>query len=152
MKDESKEVEGSTSLPKPAVEDAIKLTIEYSEPRQAILFIVEYGGYLSCWSERSVEEALGGLTLAQMDDKYAMESPMMEYGVNFNGFNYITQGSLGQAVIAHLTEQEYQFSQQIREEPELVLHGLGVKVSSSTQCRNEEGFAVEQGGVTIGLL
>jgi len=111
--------------PGPVHEDAIDLTIEYSEARQALLWMTEYGGYLSCWSQHSINESIGGLSLAHMEGEGEYSSfSLVEYGINFDGFNYKTQSSLGQAVVDYLTKQGYQLGQNTLAQPDMVLSGL----------------------------
>jgi len=110
-----------------ATDDAIALTIEYSESRQSLLWMVEYGGALSCWSERSIQEAIGGLLLASVGDDWYKDYSLIDCGINFDGFNYRDQSKLGQAVMTHLIAKGYHFSQRFQEEPDLVICGLETK-------------------------
>ena len=111
----------------PAVDDAINLTIEWSESRQSLLWTVEYGGDLFCWSERSIQEAIGGLLLVSMENDSYKDYSLIEYGINFDGFNYRDQSELGQAVMTHLIAKGYCFSQLLREQPDYVICGLETK-------------------------
>ena len=110
--------------PQPVQPDAIDLEIEYSPQRQSLLWQVLYGGDLSCWSERSLQEAVGGLALVHMESEDLNTYSITEYGINFNGFNYSTQNDLGEAVLIYLSDMGYRFSAQTLGEPSLILCGL----------------------------
>ncbi|MBD2078217.1 hypothetical protein H6F86_30875 [Phormidium sp. FACHB-592] len=120
-------VELTAQLTSPAaVEGAVDLTFERRRESGALLWVVEYGGYLSCWSERSLQEAVGGLLLAHMEeDEQWSGCSLLEHGVNFNGYNYLTRETLSQAVIEYLTQQGWQFSQETLEDPESLMGGFG---------------------------
>ena len=109
-----------------AEDEAVDLSFERRRESGALLWVVEYGGYLSCWSERSLQEALGGLSLMHMEqDEHRSGYALLEHGINFNGYNYLTREALGLAVIEYLTQQGWRFSQETLEDPECLMGGFG---------------------------
>jgi len=117
------EIAAQQTKPQPPAADAIDLTVEYRAERQSLVWIVEYGGSISAWSEISLQDAIGALALVQMEVEDLSHS-VTEYGINFNGHNYKTQDDLGEAVLIYLSDRGYRFNAPTLAEPSLILCGL----------------------------